>query len=34
MPQGGWTETASLILVDIDETIARIDAEIARIGAD
>ena len=28
MPQGGWTETASLVLVDLDETIARIDAAV------
>lgn len=28
MPQGGYTETASLFHVDLDETAARIDAEV------
>jgi len=32
MPQGGYTETASLVLVDLDETVARIDAEVARLA--
>ncbi|MGK0274581.1 MAG: hypothetical protein ACI9N0_000959 [Ilumatobacter sp.] len=31
MPQTGWTETASLFHVDLDETIERIDAEVARL---
>jgi hypothetical protein len=31
MPQGGWTETASLVHVDIDATIRRINAEVARL---
>ncbi len=31
MPQGGWTETASLLWVDIDATRARIQAEVDRL---
>jgi hypothetical protein len=31
MPQGGHTEIASLVLVDLDETIARIQAEVDRL---
>lgn len=31
-PQGGWTETASLVHVDLDETIERIDAEVGRLA--
>ena len=29
--QGGWTETAPLVLVDLDEMVARIQAEVDRI---
>ena len=28
MPQGGWTETAALVHVDIDDTVERIQAEV------
>ena len=31
MLQGGYTETASLVYVDLDETVARIQAEVARL---
>ena len=34
MPQGGWTETAALIHVDIDETVERIQAEVDSLLAD
>jgi len=33
MPHGGWIETASLVLVDLDQTVARIQAEVDRLGA-
>ncbi len=33
MPQGGYTETAPLVLVDLDETVARIQAEVDRLAA-
>ena len=33
MPQGGRTETASLLWVDIDDTLARIQSEMDRIAA-
>jgi hypothetical protein len=32
MPQGGYTETASLVHVDLDETTARIQAEVDRLA--
>jgi hypothetical protein len=31
MPQGGSTETASLLWVDVDETIRRVELETARL---
>ncbi len=33
MPQGGWSETASLLWVDLDDTIARINTEVERLTA-
>ena len=32
MPQGGYTETASLFHVDLNETAARIDAEVKALS--
>jgi hypothetical protein len=34
MPTGGWTETASLLWVDIDITKARIQTEVNRLAAE
>ena len=34
MPQGGWTETASLLWVDVDDTVARIQAEVDRLRSE
>jgi len=34
MPQGGWTETAPLLFVDLDETVARIQVEVDRLTKD
>ena len=31
MPQGGWSETASLLWVDVAETAERIQAEVDRL---